>query len=163
MEPDPITPPDQVFYSKFIGQTKNGQEFPSNGKIPSDYKMWQPRLGMSWSAGGDGKKVLRANAGIYYGRVPGLTLASSRSTHGSRGQTIFRNSALTGILGPVPAYPNLIPASQIGTPFDPDVYVFDKNFVNPRTYQGSVAVERQLSTDLSGLIQYNHAAGRHIT
>ena len=55
MEPDPITPPDQVFYSKFIGQTKNGQEFPSNGKIPSDYKMWQPRLGMSWSPGGDGR------------------------------------------------------------------------------------------------------------
>src|SRR5206468_10283243 len=125
IEPDPITPPNQVFFAAFIGKTVKGQEFPSNGKLPSDYKMWQPRLGLSWNPNGDGKKVLRANAGLYYGRVPGLTLASSRSTNGSRGQTIFRNSALTGILGPVPAYPNLIPQSQVGAPFDPDVFVFD--------------------------------------
>ena len=114
IEPDPITPPDQVFYAGFIGKTSKGQEFPSNGKIPSDRKMWQPRFGLAWDPHGDGKQVLRANAGIYYGRVPGLNLASSRSTNGSRGQTIFRNSALTGILGPVPAYPNIIPQSQIG-------------------------------------------------
>ena len=103
IEPDPITPPDQVFYSKFIGKTSKGQEFPSNGKIPSDYGMWQPRLGMAWTPGGDAKKVLRASAGIFYGRVPGLTLASSRSTNGSRGQTIFRNSGASPFLGPVPA------------------------------------------------------------
>ena len=163
MEPDPITPPDQVFYSKFIGQTKNGQEFPSNGKIPSDYKMWQPRLGMSWSPGGDGKKVLRANAGIYYGRVPGLTLASSRSTNGSRGQTLFRNSALTGILGPVPAYPNLIPQSQVGSPFDPDVFVFDRHFQNPRTNAASVSWEQEFITDYAFLVKYNYAKGEHIT
>ncbi|PYQ51189.1 MAG: hypothetical protein DMF78_13905 [Acidobacteria bacterium] len=166
-EPDVITPASQVFFHSFIGKTVTNSHgtfaFPSDGEIPSDMKMFQPRLGISWDPKGDGKTVLRLNGGIFYGRVPGLALASTRSTNGSRGQTIFRNSALTGILGPVPAYPNLIPASQIGTPFDPDVYVFDKNFVNPRTYQGSVAVERQLSTDLSGLIQYNHAAGRHIT
>src|SRR5438552_2246193 len=163
MEPDPITPPDQVFYSKFIGQTKNGQEFPSNGKIPSDYKMWQPRLGMSWSPGGDGKKVLRANAGIYYGRVPGLTLASSRSTNGSRGQTLFRNSALTGILGAVPAYPNLIPQSQIGAPFLPDVFVFDKNFENPRTTAASVSWEQEVIPNYAILVKYNYAKGEHIT
>ena len=46
----------------FIGMTVKGQEFPSNGKIPSDYKMWQPRLGFSWNPSGDGKAVLRANA-----------------------------------------------------------------------------------------------------
>ena len=42
--------------------------------------------------------------GIYYARIPGLNLASSRSTDGSRGQTLFRNSELTPILGPPPAY-----------------------------------------------------------
>src|SRR5713226_521165 len=79
LEPDPITPPDQVFYAPFIGKTVKGQEFPSNGKVPSDRKMWQPRLGISWSPHGDQRSVLRANAGIFYGRVPGLSLASSRS------------------------------------------------------------------------------------
>jgi len=166
-EPDVITPPDQVFFSSFIGKTVTNSAgtfaFPSDGNIPSDWTMFQPRLGISWDPKADGKTVVRLNGGVFYGRVPGLALASTRSTNGSRGQTIFRNSAAAPFLGPVPAYPNLIPASQIGSPFDPDVYVFDKDFVNPRTYQGSIAVERQLSTDLSGLVQYNHASGRHIT
>ena len=163
LEPDPITPPSQVFYAGFIGKTSKGQDFPSNGKIPSDRKMWQPRFGMSWDPHGDGKQVFRANAGIQYGRVPGLTLASSRSTNGSRGQTIFRNSALTGILGPVPAYPNIIPQSQVGSPFDPDVFVFDKNFQNPRTKLASVSWEQELVKDYGFLVKYNYAKGEHIT
>src|SRR4051812_39155888 len=105
IEPDPITPADQGFYAPFIGQTKSGQVFPSNGKIPSDYGMWQPRLGIAWDPKGNGHRVLRANAGIYYGRVPGLTLASSRSTNGSRGQTIFRSSDVN-FDGCLPIYPN---------------------------------------------------------
>ena len=52
LEPDPITPPDQVFYAGFIGKTAKGMEFPSNGKIPSDRKMYQPRLGLSWNPTG---------------------------------------------------------------------------------------------------------------
>jgi hypothetical protein len=163
IEPDPITPADQVFYAGFIGKTSKGQEFPSNGKIPSDRKMFQPRFGLAWDPHGDGKEVLRANAGIYYGRVPGLTLASSRSTNGSRGQTIFRNSALTGILGPVPAYPNIIPQSQVGSPFDPDVFVFDKNFENPRTTSASVSWEQEFVKDYGFLVKYNYAKGEHIT
>src|SRR3954447_3428302 len=34
IEPDPITPPDQVFYAGFIGKTSKGQEFPSDRTIP---------------------------------------------------------------------------------------------------------------------------------
>ena len=163
IEPDPITPPDQVFYSGFIGKTSKGQEFPSNGKIPSDYGMWQPRLGFAFNPNGDGKRVLRGSAGIFYGRVPGLTLASSRSTNGSRGQTLFRNSAASPFLGPVPAYPNIIPQSQIGSPFDPDVFVFDKHFKNPRTTSASLSWEQEVVADHAVLIKYNYAKGDHIT
>src|SRR5438552_3512103 len=163
LEPDPITPPDQVFYAPFIGKTVKGQEFPSNGKIPSDRKMWQPRLGIAWMPSGHPNSVLRANAGIYYGRLPGLTLASSRSTNGTRGQTLFRNSALTGILGPVPAYPNLIPQSQIGAPFLPDVFVFDRHFQNPRTKAASISWEQEVISDFAALVKYNYAKGDHIT
>ena len=95
--------------------------------------------------------------------MPGLSLASSRSTNGSRGQTLFRNSALTGVLGAVPAYPNIIPASEVGIPFFPQVFVFDEDFQNPRTYQASVAYERQFAEDFTALVQYNYAAGRNIT
>ena len=159
IEPDPITPASQVFFAPFIGKSQFGQTFPSNGKIPSDRKMWQPRLGLAWTPGSSGRTVVRATAGVFYGRVPGLTLASSRSTNGSRGQTLFRNSATGG----VPAYPNLIPASQISDPFVPDVFVFDKNFQNPRTKSASLSWEREVITNYAVLVKYNYAKGDHIT
>ncbi len=163
IQPDPITPPSQVFFAPFIGKTVKGQEFPSDGTIPSDKGMWQPRFGLAWTPGGEGKKVFRANAGIFYGRVPGLSLASSRSTNGSRGQLLFRNSALTPVLGAVPAYPNLIPRSEIGAPFLPDVFVFDKDFKNPRTKSASISWEQEVVQDYAILFKYNYAKGEHIT
>jgi hypothetical protein len=162
IEPDPITPPDQVFYAGFIGKTSKGQEFPSNGKIPSDRKMFQPRLGLAWDPHGDGKQVLRANAGIYYGHVPGLNLASSRSTNGSRGQTIFRSSSFNPDHC-LPVYPNLLSAACVAAPFDPDVFVFDKHFQNPRTKSASVSWEQEIVQDYGFLVKYNYAKGEHIT
>lgn len=166
-QPDPITDPDDVFYAGFIGKSQNGQTFPSDGTIPSDYAMWQPRFGLSWNPGGDGRKVLRASAGVFYGRIPGLSLASSRSTNGSRGQTIFRNA---GFQPPAPdgtpcplVYPNKIPDSCIGDPFLPDVFVFDKDFQNPRTNSASLSWEHELIQDYAFLVKYNYAKGEHIT
>jgi hypothetical protein len=162
IQPDVITPADEVFFAPFIGQTVGGVEFPSNGEIPSDTSMWSPRLGMSWNPGGDGRKVLRANAGIFYGRVPGLTLASSRSTNGSRGQTIFRSSAVN-FDGCLPVYPNLLSASCVGAPDHPDVFVFDQDFENPRTTSASLSWEQEVISDYAVLVKYNYAKGEHIT
>jgi hypothetical protein len=164
---DPITPVSEVFYRDFIGKTVNTpagpQTFPSDGTIPSDYKMFQPRLGISWDPGGNGKTVVRLNAGIFYGRIPGLSTASSRSTNGSRGQTLFRASFFNGFGVTPPTYPNLIPQSQIGSPDHPDVFVFDRDFQNPRTYSASIAVEREVVQDVALLLQYNHSKGVHVT
>jgi hypothetical protein len=162
LQPDPITDPEDVYYAPFIGTTRLGQEFPSNGDIPSDTSMWQPRLGISWNPNGDGRKVLRANAGIFYGRIPGLALASSRSTNGSRGQTIFRSSAVN-FDGCLPVYPNKLSASCVGAPDHPDVFVFDKDFENPRTTAASLSWEQELVKDYAFLVKYNYAKGEHIT
>jgi hypothetical protein len=125
--------------------------------------MWQPRLGISWDPQADGKTVLRATWGIFYARVPGLNLASTRSTNGSIGQGVFRASFLRNFGAPPPAYPNLIPASEIGNPNHPDVYVFDKNFENPRTNAFSAGVEREILPALAGILKFNYAKGEHIT
>ncbi len=163
IQPDPITPPDEVFYSGFIGQTRDGQQFPSDGTIPSDYRMWQPRLAVTVDPLGDSSTIVRGTGGLYYSRVPGLVLASSRSTNGSIGQTLFRNSALTNVLGPVPAYTELIPESETGDPFRPDVFVFDKDFRNPRTTAFSLAVERKLAPGLSADVTFNYAKTDFLT
>ena len=156
--------PSQVFYAGFIGKTSKGQEFPSNGKIPRDRKMWQPRLGLAWDPQRRRQAVLRANAGIFYGRVPGLDagLVALHERHRA-GRRSSATAPSTAILGPVPAYPNIIPQSQVGSPFDPDVFVFDKNFQNPRTTSASVSWEQELVKDYGFLVKYNYAKGDHIT
>jgi hypothetical protein len=163
IEPDPITPPSQVYFARWIDSTVTNARgrftFPSDGTIPSDKKMWQPRLGIAWDPNADGRQVLRFNAGIYYARVPGLNLASARSTNGSLGQTRF-GSNVFGL--PVPAYDSLLPPTT-GTPFVPDVYVFDRHFQNPRTINLTVGYERQVANDLSASISYTHARGDHLT
>ena len=165
-EPDPITPPSSVFFSGFIGQTvtnaKGTFAFPSDGKIPSDLKMFQPRLGIAWDVNGNGKDVVRAAAGLYYARIPGLNLASARSTNGSIGQTIFRNSALTGILGAPPNYNSLLPAPA-GAPFRPDIFVFDKDFKNPRTMSASLGYEKDILGQVSASVSYIYAATDNLT
>ena len=162
IQADVITDPDDVFFSKFIGTTSKGQVFPSNGEIPSDYRMWQPRIGFSWNPGGDGRKVLRANAGIFYGRIPGLSLASTRSTNGSRGQTIFRNSGFNPD-GCLPVWPNLLAARCITDPVVTDVFVFDEDFRNPRTESYSASWEQELIRDYAILVKFNYAKGENIT
>lgn len=159
IQPEMITPPGEVFYAPFIGQAG----FPSDGTIPSDKKMWQPRLGISWDPAGDGRQVVRLNAGLFYSRIPGLTLASSRSTNGSRGQSLFRASFFNGFGVTPPAWPNLIPASQISSPANPDVYAFSKDFENPRTGSVSLSYERQLIENLAVFASFTHTKTVHVT
>ncbi len=166
IEPSLITPIGELFYAPLIGTTSTTPagsfEFPGDGTIPSDYSMFQPRLGIAYDINGDSKQVIRANAGLYYARIPGLNLASSRSTDGSRGQTIFRNSALTPILGAPPAYGELLPTPPTG-PFEPGVFVFDKDFQNPRTFTATVGYDREIGSGIAAGLSYTHARTDNLT
>ena len=159
IEPPPITSPSQVFFAKFIG--KPG--FPSDGNIPSDLKQWQPRLGITWDPAGKGKTVIRLNGGIFYARTPGLELASARSTNGSVGQNIYRDSTFNGFGLTPPAYTSLVPNAGSATPDHPQVFVFDKGYRNPRTYAWSATVEQALTSTLKLYSAFSYAKGVHIT
>jgi carboxypeptidase family protein len=161
IQPDPITPPASVFYAPFIGQTVGGQAFPSDGTIPSDKKMFQPRVGFAYDVNGNGRQVLRGSAGVYYARIPGLNLASARSTNGSIGQTLFGSSATIPANLPPPDYNGLLPVPP--TPIFPDVFVFDKSFENPRTLTASVGYERELGEQFALSLSYTHARTDHLT
>jgi hypothetical protein len=158
VEPDPITPADQVFFAGFIGKTVNGQTFPSDGNIPSDWKLWQPRLGVSYDPWKDGKTVFRGNIGLFYARIPGLALASTRSTNGSIGQELDRG----GTAAPAPAYTQLLPP-PLGTPQHPSIFVTSSDFQNPRTAAWSASVEREVLPGWAALLKYNYAKTTHLT
>lgn len=159
IQPDPITPANEVFFAGFIGRPG----FPSDGTIPSDKAMWQPRLGISWDPKGDGSQVVRFSAGLFYSRIPGLSIASTRSTNGSRGQSLYRDSTFNDFGLTPPAWPNLIPASQVSSPDHPDVFVFDKDFKNPRTGSVTVSYERQIIENVSAFATFTHSNTRNVT
>ncbi len=164
--PDVRTPPSEVFFAPFIGQTvttaAGPQTFPSDGDIPDDYEMWQPRLGISWVP--EEKSVVRGTAGIFHARLPALNLASTRSTNGTLAQTLFRNSFLgsIGILPPPPDYRTLINTQGLPV-FFPDVFVYDEDWRTPRTYSYSLSYEREVIVDHAVLLKLNYAKTDHIT
>ncbi len=165
IQPEVLTAPSDVFFSPFIGQSVTNSTgtyaFPSDGTIPSDYGMWQPRLGISWDIKDNDKSVLRASAGVYYARIPGLTLASVRTTNGSIGGNLFRNSELD-FLGLPPAYGDLLTPPPAGTdPFQPGVFVADKDLQNPRTVSASVAYEQAFG-GVVGLLSFLHAETKNL-
>lgn len=153
------TPANQVFFAPFIGRTVNTaagpQTFPSNGEIPDDYEMWQPRLAVSWTPDAAGKSVLRGSAGVFHARLPALNLASTRSTNGSIGQTLFR---ATGV-GTPPPYTQLLAGGAVD---HPDVFVYDEDWQTPRTTAASLSYEREIVTDHALLVKYNYAKTDHI-
>jgi len=167
IQPSILSPKDSTFYAVYYDSTvTNGTgtyAFPSDGTIPSDKKMIQPRLGIAYDPQGDGRQVFRLNAGLYYARIPGLNLASTRSTDGYRGVTQFGSSGTVGFLPP-PSFPNLLPSTIAPAAVGfASVFVFDKNFRNPRTLNATLAYERQVGSDLGLLLSYTHASTDFLT
>jgi hypothetical protein len=162
-EPDPLTPVGQTPYGQFVTDPR----FPSDGTIPDFTDGFQPRFGLAYDPKNDGKTVIRATAGIFYARVPGLELAGPRNTDGTISGNIFFAGFLAAppINVPIaafPVFPGIVP-TQGFVPFNPGIRVFDKNFNNPRTVQYSVGIERELTKDISFGITFNYAHSTRLT
>jgi hypothetical protein len=83
--------------------------FPSDGTIPSQWAMWQPRLGVAWDVQGNGKSLVRASWGVYYARQNMLSQVGSVTTNGLQQQTIFASTDnLRSFGAPTPTWPGVI-------------------------------------------------------
>ncbi len=145
--PDVFVAPEDTFFAPYLDDPR----FPSDGRIPHDLDNFQPRLGLAWDAGGDGRTVVRANAGSYVARIPMLVFAGHRTTNGAFQQLIFRSSAASPALGPVPPLDRQIDGTAT-QPFLPDVQVADRNLELPRTWSFSGAVDRDLGRGLAASV-----------
>ena len=150
--PDVFVAPENTFYAPYLSDPR----FPSDGTIPDDLDNIQPRLGLTWNIGGKNATTVRANAGAYYARIPGLVFASPRSTNGAYQQILFRSSADAPALGPVPPIDALIDGSST-TPFLPDIHVVGRNLELPRTWSFSAGVDRALGDGLAANLSWQHA------
>jgi len=162
--PDVVTPPAQTAYGIFLSDPR----FPSDGTLPSDKKMIQPRIGFAWDIASNQKSVLRASFGVYNARQNMLSQVGSITTNGVQQQTIaagpFNNVR--------PVWPNLVtPTAQtctggLGTtqfPCFSGVRVFDRNYENPDIYTMNVAFEQEIAPDWAMYFDFTRSKGVHLT
>ena len=155
--PEVFVAPEDTFFAPYLDDPR----FPSDGRIPDDLDNFQPRAGVAWDVGGDGRTVVRGNAGSYVARIPMLVFAQHRSTNGAFQQILFRSSADTPVLGPVPPIDHLIDASTT-PPFLPDIQVADRDLELPRTWSFSTGVDRDLGRGVAASATFIHARTDHL-
>ncbi|MDE2975549.1 MAG: TonB-dependent receptor [Gemmatimonadota bacterium] len=154
--PEAAVPPEETFYAPYL----DDPHFPSDGTIPDDLDNFQPRFGLAWDVSGDGRTVVRLNAGAYHSRIPILVFAQSVTTNGAFQQTLFRSSAGLPGQGP-PAIGELIDGSATA-PFLPDIHVTAKDLELPRTWSFAGEAERELAEGVAASLSYRHARTDHL-
>ena len=163
---DPIVAPSQTAYAFALGNPA----FPSDGTIPDQWKMFQPRVGFAWDILNNRKSVLRAHYGIYNARQNMLSQVGSVTDNGVQQRGTFLNTDLIRQFTLTPAtYPGLLPPAPAstcnGNPFPcfTGVRVFNRDYDNPRIYTFNVAYEHEIFRDTSLYLDFTHAKGVHLT
>ncbi len=158
--PEPVIAPAVTAYGQFLKDPR----FPSNGYLPDQWKMFQPRVGFSWDIAKNSKSVLRASWGVYYARQNMLSQVGSITTNGVQQQTIagglFANPTV------LPTWPGLspIPSTPPGTfPLFSGVRVFSRDYENPRIYTTNVGFEQEIVRDFVVYLDFTHSKGVHLT
>jgi hypothetical protein len=155
--------PTATAYGRFL----TDPAFPSDGTIPDQWKMFQPRVGAAWDVRTDGRSVVRLSAGIYSARQNMLSQVGSVTTNGLQQQTIFANTANMIAFGaPTPTWPGLFTPSPLPEgefPLFSGVRVFSRDYANPRVYSANVAYEQELRPNWSAYADFIWAKGVHLT
>jgi Carboxypeptidase regulatory-like domain/TonB dependent receptor len=155
--------PTTTAYGRFL----NDPTFPSDGTIPNQLAMWQPRLGAAWDVHQDGKSVVRASIGVYSARQNMLSQVGSVTTNGLQQQTIFLSSDLHRQFGlPLPTWPNVVTPAALPPGTFPDfsgVRVFHRDYQNPRVYAANVSYEREFRPDWSYYTDFIWTKGTDLT
>ena len=162
--PKPVIPPSQTAYAALLANPN----FPSDGTLHSPKKEFQPRVGFAWDISRQGKSVLRASYGIFYGRQNMLSQVGSITDNGAQqfGVTCATTFAFTcfGASTQPPTWPNILPvAPGGGIPFSASVRVFSKNYANPRIYTVNAGFEQEVARDFSLYFDFTRSQGVHLT
>lgn len=138
--------------------------FPSDGTIPDQNKMIQPRVGFAWDILNNQKAVLRASWGIYFARHNMLAQVGSITANGVQQQTDVAISGGFSSLGVFPTWPNTlpVPTAAAASPFA-GVRVTAKDFANPRTQTVNVNWEQEIYRDWAYYVDFTWAKAVHLT
>ena len=159
--PSPVIPPSETAYGDLLDDPR----FPSDGTLHSPKDEFQPRIGFAWDIGSNGRSVLRASYGLFYGRQNMLTQVGSITDNGAQQFGIACASSFgCSVGGPLPVWPNIRDVPPLGgIPLGASVRVFSKDYENPRISTFNVQFEHQVVNDVVVYFDYTHSRGDHLT
>jgi carboxypeptidase family protein/TonB-dependent receptor-like protein len=124
--------------------------------VETDRDNLSPRLGLAWDLAGDGRRVLRAAAGLYYQPIPLRAVANALQRDG-----IHYRVAQVGPTAPgAPTFPNAFTAFPAGV--RTNVTSIDSDIANGAATQATLQYEQQIGAAVAASIGYEHLRGRGI-
>src|SRR5260370_33322153 len=162
--PSPVIPPSQTAYGQYL----SNPNFPTDGTLHNQNKIFQPRIGFAWDVRGNGKSALRANWGIFSARQNMLTQVGSITTNGVQQQS-FARGLFVGPRSPTPVYGqnagpiNSPPPKGSPPPLFSAVQVFAKAYANPRICTANVVYGNEIRSGRAGYLDLTVSNGVHLT
>jgi hypothetical protein len=131
---------------------------PGSTRINTDKNNFGPRVGFSWDPFKKQKTVIRAGAGMYYGRTQNSTIANLITNNGIRFPAFnFKNSTAGA-----PVFPNVLTAVPSGSALASDVLYASSDFANPLIYQMEFSIEQEILKNFTLTASYLSSRGQRL-
>ena len=134
---------------------------PLSNNFPSDFKDFGPRLGFAWDLTHNGKTIVRAGYGIFYGRIINSTIANAITNTGVLSSAQLGFFFLPSTPG-APTYPNVLATAPPPASFTPQVVQFAPHTSNPMVHEFDIDFQREIATNTVVSLSYLGSLGGNL-